>query len=289
MKINSIVALLFHMALSAVIFCLSGVIIFGQNKAEEKVKDKTKTRDFCSSYNYSNDNKVQYKETREVTLPAGGIVNVDGKRNGGIQVRGENRSDVLVRACVQTVGTTDEEGQSAAKGIRIETGSTIRAEGGNDETNWAVSYEILVPRSTNLKLTAHNGGISINSVEGTVEFETTNGGVNLSDVAGDVKGRTTNGGVNVALSGNGWKGNGLDVQTTNGGVNLSIPESYAAHVETGTVNGGFRSDIAALSADQTERSRPIKINTDLNGGGAPVRIVTTNGGIRINSASNRIL
>jgi len=135
---------------------------------------------------------------------------------------------VLVRACVQTVGLTDEEARAAAKNIRIETGSTIRAEGAGGETNWAVSYEILVPRSSNLKLSTHNGGIGISSVEGTVQFEAINGGVSLSDMAGDVKGTTKNGGVSVELSGGAWRGNGLDVKTTNGGVKLSMPENYAA-------------------------------------------------------------
>ena len=140
-------------------------------------------------------------------------------------------------------------------------------------------------------LNAHNGGISINSVDGTLNFETSNGGVSLYDVAGDVKGRTTNGGVNVSLSGSSWKGSGLDVTTTNGGVNLSLPENYAANIETGTVNGGFNSDIASLNIEKPDRgergSRPLKINAPINGGGAPIRVVTTNGGVRINSADRK--
>jgi len=285
MKFNSITAQLFRFTLSLIIICFSGYVIVAQNKAEGKVKNKG----FCENYNYSSGDKISYKETREMTLPAGSLVNVDGKRNGGIRVKGENRSDVLVRACVQTVGLTDEEARAVAKNIRIETGSTIRAEGTGEESNFAVSYEILVPRSSNLKLLALNGGISVNSVEGTIEFETTNGGVNLSDVAGDVKGKTKNGGVNVVLSGSGWKGSGLDVETTNGGVHLSMPENYTARVETGTVNGGFKSEINQLNAERNERTRGVRINTDLNGGGAPIRVITTNGGIKISSLSSKNL
>ncbi len=283
MKSNSIVTQIFRCALAAAVCCLFGLIASGQNKAEEKSKNK----EFCQNYNYSSGDKVSYKETREVTIPAGSLVNVDGRRNGGIRVKGESRSDVLVRACLQTVGTTDEEARSIAKNIRIETGSTIQATGADEEMNWAVSYEILVPRTTNLKLTAHNGGISIGSVEGTIEFETTNGGVNLKDVAGNVKGKTTNGGLNVALSGNSWRGGGLDVETTNGGVNLQMSENYAARIETGTINGGFRSDISGLSVgednEENGRNRKKRISTDLNGGGATVRVITTNGGIKISS------
>jgi hypothetical protein len=88
------------------------------------------------------------------------------------------------------------------------------------------------------------------------------------------------------LNGSSWRGSGLDVTTTNGGVVLTLPENYAAHVETGTVNGGFQSDFASLTVDRKDRSRPARVSADLNGGGAPIRVVTTNGGIRINSAAN---
>ncbi len=281
MKSFFVTVLFSRPVLPLAVFCLANLVVFGQGIDE----NKTKNKDFCSSYNYSSSDKISYKETREMILPAGSLINVDGKRNGGISVRGENRSDVMVRACVQTVGATDEEARAVAKNIRIETGSQIRAEGA--ETDSAVSYEILVPRRTNLKLLAHNGGISIVAVEGALEFETTNGGVNLNDVAGDVRGRTRNGGVKVGLSGSAWRGSGLDVETTNGGVILSIPENYQARVETGTVNGGFKSDINALSVAEEKDggSRRKRVSADLNGGGAPVRVITTNGGVKINSAT----
>jgi hypothetical protein len=108
-------------------------------------------------------------------------------------------------------------------------------------------------------------------------------------LAGDVKGKTRNDGVSVELSGNAWRGNGLDVETTNGGVKLSMPENYAARVETGTVNGGFKSEIIQLNMERNEKTRGVRINTALNGGGAPIRVVTTNGGIKISSSSTRTL
>ncbi len=276
----------FYVLLFAILF-LSGTAVFAQEE-KDKADKQYKKRDFCSGNNYSYNGKTSYKETREMTINAGSLLNVDGQRNGGIQIKGENRSDILIRACVQTTGATEQDAQTIAKNIRIETSPNIRAENAPGEPIWGVSYEILVPRSTNLKLTALNGGISISGVEGTMEFETRNGGIHLSDVAGEVKGRTTNGGVHVALSGNSWKGSGLDLQTANGGVHLSMPETYAARIETGTVNGGFKSDIAALNVERNERTRGARINTEINGGGAPIRLVTTNGGVKISSATKNL-
>lgn len=296
MKVTSLISLLIKAALALALAIFSSAVLFGQETAEkalkaekaakaEKADYKAKYKGFCSDNNSWNGDRVGFKELREMTIPASASLAVDGGRNGGIRVKGENRSDVVVRACVQTWGATEEEAKSLASSIKISTGSAIKADGSGEE-NWSVSYEVLVPRSTDLNLRAHNGGISIGSVDGRMEFETMNGGVSLSDVGGDVKGRTTNGGVNVSLTGNSWRGAGLDVITTNGGVNLSIPDTYAANIEAGTTNGGFNSNIAGLNVEKNENGRPraSKISTSLNGGGAPIRVVTTNGGIRINSA-----
>lgn len=252
--------------------------------AQDKAEAKTKYKEFCSNNNYSNGDRVSSSDTREITVAATGSLAVDGGQNGGVRVIGANRNDVQVRACIQTWGKTDEAAKALAADIRIETAGTIKAVSSSAENNWSVSYEISAPRATSLNLKAHNGGISIAGIEGNLEFETMNGGVTLKDVAGNVKGRTTNGGVMVALAGNRWNGGGLDVQTTNGGVMLSVPENFAAHIETGTVNGGFKSDFAALNVDRTERWKPARISADLNGGGPTVRVITTNGGVQISSS-----
>lgn len=242
-------------------------------------------RELCSN-NWSNADKVSTTDLRE-TVVAAGDVNVDGKRNGGISIKGENRSDVLIRACVQAWARSEAEANALAKSVRIETGGTIQATGAGDDKNFSVSYEILVPRLTNLNLTTLNGGINISNVEGAINFTAKNGGVNLSNLAGDVKGKTSNGGLNIELNGAGWKGNGLDVETTNGGVKVEMPENYAARFETKTVNGGFRTDFAALKVERDEKGwqRGVNLSRDLNGGGATVRIVTTNGGVNVNSSN----
>ena len=294
MKTTTIIMLVLKAALAAAVLFLSTTILFGQDKAESAKHaykaEKAKNRVFCSGDNWSNGDRVSFRDLREMTIPATASLSVDGGRNGGIKVKGSERSDILVRACVQTWGVSDEAARAVASGIRISTGGTIKADAASEE-NWSVSYEVLVPRNIDLNLKAQNGGIGIASVEGRLEFETQNGGVHLMDVAGDLKGRTTNGGVHVALAGNSWRGSGLDVTTTNGGVHLTMPDSYAANIETGTTNGGFHSDIPALSVSNEDvkgpnrRQRATRLNTVLNGGGAPIRLMTTNGGVHISSAS----
>ncbi|HKP70949.1 MAG TPA: DUF4097 family beta strand repeat-containing protein [Pyrinomonadaceae bacterium] len=293
MKATSIIWLVLKAALATALLFLSTTILFGQEKAEKTDKHAYKTekmaRGFCSS-GWGNSDKANVRDLREMTIPASGSISVDGQQNGGIKVLGSNRSDIGIRACVVAWGTSEEIAQSLVNSIKISTGGVITADAPTDR-DWSVSYEISVPRNTNLNLKARNGGIGISGVEGTMELETMNGGVHLNDVAGDVKGRTTNGGVHVQLAGTAWRGNGLDVTTTNGGVHLQMSEGYAANIETGTVNGGFHSSIAALNVTREDvkgpdrHMKPLKINTALNGGGAPIRLITTNGGVHISSGA----
>lgn len=283
----------FGIATIAAVVGITATTALSQEKIEkEKVKQyaEYKDRGFCGNNNWSSGDKVSVSDLREMTVASTGSIEVDAGKNGGINVKGEDRSDVLIRACVQAWGVSDEAARAAVAGVSISTGSSIKGDGPADG-NWSVSFEIRVPRNTNTSLTANNGGISLSNLDGKAEFSTKNGGVNVSNLSGDVVGKTMNGGVNVSLSGTSWRGRGLDVQTTNGGVNLTLPENYAASVETGTVNGGYKSDIPALSITTEEikgdgyyRTRSKRIQTNLNGGGAPIKVITTNGGVKISTS-----
>lgn len=258
------------------------VLVFPAAKAKGQDKEK-KNWEFCQNNNWSWGDRKSVNELREMTVAKTNLLTVDGQRNGGISVKGENRSDILVRACVQAWADSESAAKSLLQSVKIQTGSVIQAENGNEEKNWSVSYEILVPRNTNLKLTANNGGISIYGVEGEMDFVTKNGGIHLGEVGGKVNGRTQNGGVHVKLNGKSWNGSGLNLETQNGGVHLSLPENYSAKIETETTNGGFHSDFSALQVESKKNWGRRSISKDLNGGGATVRVVTTNGGVHIDS------
>jgi DUF4097 and DUF4098 domain-containing protein YvlB len=228
-----------------------------------------------------NDSRARHCEVKEQTLaPTGGTLSVDGKQNGGISVKGWERNEILVRYRINTQASTQAEADSLASQIRVTTaGGQIRAEGPEMGRNahWDVSYEIFVPRQSDLSLRTHNGGISINGVSGKINFEAQNGGVALKGIGGNVAGETTNGGLAVVLTGNNWEGEGLNVKTTNGGLSVLIPDNYSAHLETGTVNGGLV--VSPSIAEVTRDTKRLSLN--LGSGGTNLRIHTTNGGISI--------
>src|SRR5215475_735602 len=231
----------------------------------------------CTTWDWS---RPSYCEDRDATISAGPI-DVDASPNGGIRIVGSDRPDVRVRARVQSVGNSLDEARRLANGVRIETsGGRIRAEGpdrtGPDEW-WAVSYVLEVPRQSQLRLTTHNGGLTIEDFRGTAELHTHNGGVSLRSVGGDIRGETTNGGLTIDLDGDRWDGTGLDLQTQNGGVRVSIPESYSAELEIGTVHGRLRIDVPLTVQGRLDRY----LTATLGAGGARLRATTTNGAVTI--------
>jgi hypothetical protein len=217
----------------------------------------------------------------ETTIPApGGTLNVDGRVNGGVNVVGSTRHDVLVRAMVEAHARSEERAAQIAKAVTIHTeGGRIYAEGPDTQRRewWSVSFEIDVPARSDLDLRAHNGGLSVSGVSGTLRLETLNGGIHLDQVGGDVVAETTNGGLHVDLDGERWNGKGLDATTTNGGVHLNVPRDYNAHLEAGTVNGGVDIDFPVTVQGKIGR----RITTDLGKGGPTIRLITTNGGVDI--------
>jgi hypothetical protein len=229
---------------------------------------------------WHDDGRERFCDVRVSQLQLRGRLAVDGRQNGGVAVRGAEGSGAVVHARVTAEARTRAEAEEVAREVRISTaGDSVVATGPERSRgrSWYVSYVVEVPRRTDLWVAAQNGGVSVAGVTGRMELTTHNGGMSLTDVGGDVRASTHNGGLRVRLAGRRWEGAGLDAETRNGGVQLELPDGYAAHLETGTVNGGFNTDIPITVQGRVGR----RITTDLNGGGPPIRVTTTNGGVTL--------
>jgi DUF4097 and DUF4098 domain-containing protein YvlB len=264
-------------SLPALILMLSALPLLAQSRGTQS-RDAQRWLDNCRD-DRGRDDRERYCDVREQTLPARSSLRVDGRENGGIEVIGSDRNDIRVISKIQTQAGSASDAKAMADQIRIDAGDEIRADGPSTRwrSSWSVSYEIHVPRKMSLDLRATNGGISIENVDGRLEFETTNGGITLVGVAGNVRGETSNGGVDVQLTGDRWSGEGLDVRSTNGGVDVTIPANYSARLETGTTNGGM--DIGFPITVQGRLNRHL--TTQLGDGGPLVRVTTTNGGVTL--------
>jgi DUF4097 and DUF4098 domain-containing protein YvlB len=219
-------------------------------------------------------------ETLEADFDPVGRLSVDGGANGGVEVTGWSGDRIAVRARVWGQARDQDRAREIADEVRLSMrGGRLEADGPDTgrRESWGVTWEVRVPRDTDLRVETMNGGITVADVRGEIDVRALNGGVHLAGVAGDVRGRTTNGGVHVELDGRRWDGAGLDVETTNGGVTIEVPADYSARLETGTVNGGLHLDFPVTVQGRIGR----RLATTLGEGGATVRAVTTNGGVSI--------
>jgi hypothetical protein len=227
-------------------------------------------------------------EVRPATIQlAAGSLEVDAGRNGGVSVRGGGGDHVQVSARIQAQSHSDARARDMAREVRVHArDGQVRAEGPRtaDGESWSVSYHVTVPHRADLELTAVNGPISVRDVTGRIRAETRNGPLTLDRLAGDVHARTRNGPVRVALSGSRWDGAGIDAETRNGPVNLAVPEGYSAELETGSVNGPLAVDFPITV--MLSGRRASRLQATLGSGGAPVRVVTTNGPVTVNRASD---
>ena len=228
-----------------------------------------------------NDDRGRACEVRVVPVRlAGRALEIDGRENGGVHVVGWDGDSVRVTARIQANARSDDAARDMIKDVKIVANARRIASDGPRSLrneNWSVSYMVFVPRRFDLTLEAHNGGLGVTGVTGKLDLRTENGSVKLTDVGGDVRARTQNGSLNVELAGGKWDGAGLDAETQNGSVRMGIPASYAAQIETGTVNGRMNTDFPITVQGRIGR----RLSLPLNGGGATLRAITTNGSVSL--------
>lgn len=233
----------------------------------------------CERWNRDNDRET-FCEERVSRISTPRLLEVDGRTNGGVTVRAWDGSGVEVRQRIQAWAPSRGEAQQIARQVRVRTdGGRIHADGPElaRRRGYSVNYLVLVPRRMDLNVETLNGPVSVDGVSGRMELKAVNGPVDLREVGGDVHARATNGPLTVTLSGTRWNGAGLDAETTNGPVTLSLPRGYAATLTTGTVHGPMNVDFPI----SVQGRFPRQFTTELGGGGAPIRVVTTNGPVNV--------
>lgn len=221
-------------------------------------------------------------QIREQTLSAAAKrLSIDAARHGGIRVKGWERDEISVKACIQAGGANEAVAALRASAVVIETADgTVRAvapASADDDYFFAVSYDVRVPFDTDLKLKTNNGGINLSDIRGAIEFDLNNGGAIFGGIAGSVSGKTNNGNLTFNLSGDRWNGDGIDARTNNGSIFINFPEDYSARLEAATRRGNFYVNFPV----ETERADEYKFGVTLGTGGATIKTQTNNGAVNI--------
>jgi len=249
---------------------------------------------------------AQQPAVDQVTVPFSdpsrpGLINVSLVQ-GSITVRGSNRKDVLVIAHPEADRPSrrpnpDAEGlrripQNA--GYRVEEDSN-RMRISSDSPNRSITFEILAPTHTNLKLSAVNGGdILVENIDGELDISNTNGGITLTGVAGSVDAGTTNGNVRATLT-RVTEQKPMAFTSLNGSVDVTLPASTKANLRLRSDNGDVYSDFEMQikaetlptvqdSASRNGRyriSRNKSVVGSINGGGPEFELRTFNSNVYV--------
>jgi DUF4097 and DUF4098 domain-containing protein YvlB len=223
---------------------------------------------------------------KSFTLEPGGRLEIENV-NGRIHVTPSDGSEVEVVARKTAKAVSEEAAREALDRIEIRdsvSGGSIHVETKTPRNNGIfngsseVAYTVRVPAGADVKFVTVNGGIEISRLNGQIDADTTNGGIVARDVGGAIEATTTNGGVDVELTAVAKAG--VKLGCTNGGIRLRLPADAAANISASVSNGGIQAD--GLQLETTESSRR-SLEARMNGGGPPIKIEGTNGGIRISS------
>ncbi|HEX2060565.1 MAG TPA: DUF4097 family beta strand repeat-containing protein [Thermoanaerobaculia bacterium] len=213
--------------------------------------------------------------------------------NGSVTVSAWDQPRVRVVAVKEVKGDRDDVNE-ALRELRVEMtpkdGGLVvntrypRRDGVSSIFDWltgdhvqaSVRYEVTVPRTMNIDLETVNGRIRVAEVSGNHVLETTNGRIEVARCAGSLDASTTNGGISAELT-SVAKNQPLRFETTNGRIEVALPANLAVDVDAGTTNGSIHSDLPV----STTRVSRNSLRGSINGGGTPIRLRTTNGGIAI--------
>jgi hypothetical protein len=191
-----------------------------------------------------------------------------------VEVRAERTarasSDEAAKALLGNIQIVEDVKPDA---IRIET----KAPKSSGRSGHEIKYFIKVPAGVVVEARTVNGGVRVNNVPNDVTVESVNGGVRGSGISGHLDANTTNGGIEVDVDA--LADAGVKLATVNGGVELTLPKAAKANISARVTNGGLHT--GDLPIETTGEKNRRRLEGTLNGGGSPVELATTNGGIHL--------
>jgi DUF4097 and DUF4098 domain-containing protein YvlB len=223
----------------------------------------------------------------ERTLKVSGNVNLQVETgSGSIDVRTGNSSEVRL---VGHIYANDwfGGGDAEAKVKKIESNPPVQ-QSGNDirighiddpelKHNISISYELVVPASTELKASSGSGSQTISGISGTLEANTGSGSLKISDIGSSVRAHTGSGSVEIdgakgsvyARTGSGSihardVAGGFDGETGSGHLTLEQTAPGSVRAETGS--GGLELHNVRGSLQAQAGSGSIRADGEATGG-----------------------
>ncbi|MFN0109825.1 MAG: DUF4097 family beta strand repeat-containing protein [Blastocatellia bacterium] len=229
----------------------------------------------------TNGAEVTDQINKTVTLAPGSNVRITGF-NGRVTVETSesNNAEINIQVKASSQEAMDRKPvviEHTANTLVIKTENDKEGgKGGWDRGHVNHTVNVRLPRSSNLKVSSVNGGVTIGQLAGEVGVSSVNGRVKV-ELAGTVADLSSiNGGVSVTMMK--LSAAGLRVSSVNGGVEIGIRGDVNADVDVHGVNGGIDSDLPISAQGEMKRGQLVG---KIGSGGAPIKITSVNGGVTL--------
>ena len=200
--------------------------------------------------------------------------------NGTVDVQGWDRDTIEIHA-VKTAKHKESDLDLVSIDVDAKPGvvSVATRYPQNEGVEVAVEYMVHVPHCAHVEhLGTVNGTLRVSGIERVEDLRTVNGNIEVFEAGGSVHARTTNGNVHLELLHVQDDKDGAIAETTNGSVLLAVPADTHADLEARCLNGNFSSELPVAFESTL---KPREMHGRLGRGGAPIRLHTVNGGIRL--------
>jgi hypothetical protein len=180
--------------------------------------------------------QVHDQSQREIDLDGIPQVRVSAAPEGGLSIRGWNKSDARLVICRYAVANTKAHAARVLQAITVKSrNGEISASGPQmDSTQaWWVNMTLYVPRRASIDVRAANGGVAIRNLSGRVTAFATTGGISVAQSSGHYSISTETGGITLD------RVTGLiDASSRDGAIAFKVASSAMPSIEAKIADGG---------------------------------------------------
>jgi hypothetical protein len=241
------------------------------------------------------------RNQRQISFYPGGKIEITAGIPGSIEVQGWDRPTVTIESERIVYYLPQDQAKALADKypLRVrhgQTSVTITTEGPpKSPVSMETNLKLFVPKAkTDLKIAIFKGDLAVSRINGWVEANMGQGNVEVLAMEGYFSVITKEGDLSVELAGKRWLGQGFTAVTNRGSADLRLPAAYSASLQIETHNGDFTIDFPEQLVEGEKvpllavvKDKARSLSATVGDGGAPVRVFTEAGNIRLTATDRR--
>jgi hypothetical protein len=235
------------------------------------------------------------REEKQFQFYPGGRMTIHSTVSGNVRIIGWKKGIVRIEAEKIVRGLPPEQAKSLIGRFPIRTRwnqtSAVVEVGGSPADDAAVQFNlaIYIPGDKiDLKAVFVRGDLSVESANGWIEVSLVQGNLRASSMSGYFSGSIEEGDIQVEMTGTRWNGLEFAAATKMGSIDLWLPPEYSAALQMETLDGKVSADYPPKTVDGEPapweigiRKKAQALQTTVGEGGAPVKLITNAGDIRL--------